>query len=301
MVPEGSEQKYINIYVHLSVLELLKYYMISPDWILSQYLRMTGFASKSIQTSAGRVHYFEKHAKNSKALLVLVHGVGACSGHYYKIADGLVRDGYSVLIPDLIGHGNSDEPEGDSTPENFYKSFVEWMEQVISEDCVLVGNSLGGAVCLKYAAEYSQQVRQLVLISPAGGFVTKEDWDTFKKGLTFESIEDSKRHVPKIFHKPPIYLRCLYRPFLQTMSRPGLKSLIQTTEFEDFQVFELFKKLPSTLVIWGKSEKLFSIKHLDHFKKHLPGHVVFEEPNEVGHCPQLDNPKWIRDRLAQLL
>ena len=47
--------------------------------------------------------------KNNKTI-VLVHGFGASSSHWRKIAPLLAYEGFKVYALDLIGFGNSEQP-----------------------------------------------------------------------------------------------------------------------------------------------------------------------------------------------
>jgi pimeloyl-ACP methyl ester carboxylesterase len=52
---------------------------------------------------------------------------------------------------------------------------------------------------------------------------------------------------------------------------------------------------------WGRSERLLPGSHLAWWKEHLPAHAVFERPEGVGHCPQLDAPARLADRIASFV
>jgi len=274
----------------------------SHDQLLGYYLRLFGFRSRRLRVKSCEMHYFEKRHPQEKGVLVFVHGVGASSGHFARLLNPLWKKGYTILAPDLPSHGQSSDSEEYLDSNHFYELFYEWANAVIPKKFVLIGNSLGGALSLCYACENPERLKHLVLISPAGGFESQDEWDKFKSILKFQSIEDSKRFIPWIYHRAPLYLPLTYRPFLRSMQRKGLRELIEGTEFQSFCLApHVLKQLPSTLFIWGKSEKFFPRKHLDQFRKLLPSHVVYEEPEGVGHCPQLDNPKWVTDRIATLL
>ncbi len=272
----------------------------SPDWVLAQAVRLNGFKSRHIELSTGIVHYFIREPKNAKGTIVLLHGVGASSGHYWQVAGPLFRSGYTVVVPDLPCHGQSPDPSCVVDSQTFFQVFVEWTQKVLPEQFILVGNSLGGAISLRYAVEYPYRLKKVMLISPAGGFTDEQDWKLFKSSLEFKSIEDSKKFVPKIYHRTPFYLPFIYQPFFEAMCRTGLRQLIENTHFQDFQRIVSNKdRLPPILIVWGKSEKLFSEKHLRWFRENLPKQVQFEEPENIGHCPQLDSPKWLWKRILR--
>lgn len=116
-----------------------------------------------------RIHVLDE---GSGPVVVFLHGSGngACgysnfNGNYPE----LVKAGYRVLVPDLIGFGYSDKPTDALYTLDF---FVECVKQTLdaagAERCVVVGNSLGGAVALGLALAHPRTVERLVLMAPGG-------------------------------------------------------------------------------------------------------------------------------------
>ncbi len=263
-------------------------------------LKANGFASRRKSTRFGEVHYYEKRVKNEKGVLVFIHGVGANAGHYGRILGPLHNEGYSVISVDLLGHGKSSDPGRLLTAETLFQGFVDWIRQVQTDRFVLIGNSLGGALSLRFALEFPRSLEKLVMVSPAGGFEDAEEWEEFKKGLQFRSIEDSKLYLHKIYHQDPIFLPLFYSFFFEVMSRDGIQGMIKNCEFKEFERMRhegALNQLPPSLLIWGQSERVFPTQHLNRFRSLLPSHVLFDRPAQIGHCPQVENPEWFWKRI----
>ncbi|MGH8541851.1 MAG: alpha/beta fold hydrolase [Stenotrophobium sp.] len=116
-----------------------------------------------------RIHYLDE---GKGPVVVLLHGSGngACGYSNFKgNYPELVKAGYRVILPDLIGFGYSDKPDNVEYPLSF---FVECVKQTLDAIGVnkytLLGNSLGGAVALGFALEHPQNVERLVLMAPGG-------------------------------------------------------------------------------------------------------------------------------------
>jgi 4,5:9,10-diseco-3-hydroxy-5,9,17-trioxoandrosta-1(10),2-diene-4-oate hydrolase len=111
--------------------------------------------------------------------LVFIHGSGPGANAYSNFSlnyTTIAAAGYRVVLPDLIGFGYSSKPVGiDYTLDLFVRTSVELLDALDIKECVLVGNSLGGAVALKIAMEQPQRVRKLVLMAP-GGIESREDY-----------------------------------------------------------------------------------------------------------------------------
>ena len=109
----------------------------------------------------------------SKRTIVLVHGGGEHSGRYEETARRLNQEGFSVVAPDLRGHGRSPGQRG------HVLRFEEYLEDVaacLARDVpadqrppILLGHSLGGLVCTYYAIAHPEMIRCLVLSSPLWG------------------------------------------------------------------------------------------------------------------------------------
>lgn len=116
-----------------------------------------------------RVHYLDQ---GSGPVLVLLHGSGngACGvSNFRGNIPALVKAGYRVIAPDLIGFGYSDKPSDVEYPLSFFIECVKQALDVIGVDRYsLIGNSLGGAVALGFALAHPTNVERLVLMAPGG-------------------------------------------------------------------------------------------------------------------------------------
>jgi len=109
----------------------------------------------------------------SRETIVLVHGGGEHAGRYEWTAGQLNRERFSVLAPDLRGHGRSPGRRGHVLRFGEYvEDLHAFIQTVVAPDAgapVLLGHSLGGLVCTDYAAAYPDTIRGLILSSPLWG------------------------------------------------------------------------------------------------------------------------------------
>jgi len=101
--------------------------------------------------------------------VVLIHGLGSSRYDWEAIKPKLVDVGFHVFAVDLPGHGDSVKPEQPEfyTLQNIYRSLEDWLAELdISPPFYLVSHSLGGFLSLKYARQYPQNVRAMMLIDP---------------------------------------------------------------------------------------------------------------------------------------
>jgi 4,5:9,10-diseco-3-hydroxy-5,9,17-trioxoandrosta-1(10),2-diene-4-oate hydrolase len=116
-----------------------------------------------------RIHYLDE---GKGPVVVFLHGSGNGASGYSNFKGNypaLIRAGYRVIVPDLIGFGYSDKPADVEYPLSF---FVECVKHTLDEIGVdrytVLGNSLGGAVALGLALEHPKHVERLVLMAPGG-------------------------------------------------------------------------------------------------------------------------------------
>lgn len=292
------------------------------DEFLFAYLLVNGFTRHEAKVQGVTLHWLQKSSQNPKKWVILVHGIASTSSHWTHTAIDLVKRGYSVIALDLPCHGRSADPHDlDSpkrpkacTPDYFFGLFSEWMSEVAPKitgsPYHLVGNSLGGGMCLRFALESPEVLKSLMLISPAGGFESKQQWEDFRENLQFKTSKDLARardYIERIYHRPPIYTFALAKPFMKAMSEGGLQEMVALSNYENAAIISAEKGLRTlempTLIIWGKSEKLFPRTHLENFKKHLKSSasLAFEEPAGIGHVPQLEKPRWLNERIDRFL
>lgn len=125
---------------------------------------------KFVRTPNGLdIHYHE--AGNGQPI-VFIHGSGPGASGYsnFKLNYPLFAEhSYRVIVPDLPGYGLSSKPEdAEYVLAFFVDALKEFLDALHIERCVLLGNSLGGAIAMQYTLDRPQAVRKLILMAPGG-------------------------------------------------------------------------------------------------------------------------------------
>lgn len=100
-------------------------------------------------------------------LLILVHGITSNSATWDKVLPKLAKH-YTVLAPDLLGHGRSDKLRGDYSVGAHANTIRDLMDVLGYKRGTFAGHSLGGGVALQFAYQYPERVDRLVLVAPGG-------------------------------------------------------------------------------------------------------------------------------------
>lgn len=100
-------------------------------------------------------------------VLVLIHGlvIDNLSSWYFSIAPALAEKS-TVLLYDLRGHGRSEQPPAGYTIDEMARDLHGIVREsgLEGRPLVLVGNSTGGLVALRFALDFPALVQSLVLI-----------------------------------------------------------------------------------------------------------------------------------------
>jgi pimeloyl-ACP methyl ester carboxylesterase len=103
--------------------------------------------------------------------LLLVHGIGDNSTTWGPVQSKLAQR-FTVIAPDLLGHGQSDKPRADYSVAAYANGMRDLLSVLDIDHATVVGHSLGGGVAMQFAYQFPQLVERLILVG-AGG-VTKD-------------------------------------------------------------------------------------------------------------------------------
>ena len=100
-------------------------------------------------------------------LLVLIHGITSSSASWEPVLPELAEH-FTVLAPDLLGHGQSDKPAGDYSLGSHACLVRDLMLALGHEHATIVGHSLGGGVAMQVGYQFPELVGRLVLVASGG-------------------------------------------------------------------------------------------------------------------------------------
>ncbi|MEI9917742.1 MAG: alpha/beta hydrolase [Bacteroidota bacterium] len=121
-----------------------------------------------VTLSDGVTHY-QLFGPDTGKQILLIHGGGIAGFEVWnQTIPFLVSKGYRVLTYDLYGRGYSDRPNIEYTPELLARQASELTAELhFTKELSIISMSMGSMVALDYRAEHSDQVKDLVMISPS--------------------------------------------------------------------------------------------------------------------------------------
>ena len=94
--------------------------------------------------------------------IVLLHGIGADHAMWQLQMEEFASNGFYVLTPDLLGHGQSSKVK--------HLELRDWENQILDllqehqrETCILVGVSMGGVIAQSFAVNHPNRVSRLIV------------------------------------------------------------------------------------------------------------------------------------------
>ena len=97
----------------------------------------------------------------------MIHGIAGSSGTWVPVMP-LLAERYTVIAPDLLGHGESAKPRGDYSLGAYASGVRDLLGVLGHERATVVGHSLGGGVAMQFAYQFPQMAERLVLVCSGG-------------------------------------------------------------------------------------------------------------------------------------
>src|SRR5438477_10949054 len=99
--------------------------------------------------------------------VVLVHGLAGSSATWRFVMPALAER-FTVVAPDLLGHGESEKPRGDYSLGAFACGVRDLLLALGHDRATVVGQSLGGGIAMQFAYQFPERCERLVLVSSGG-------------------------------------------------------------------------------------------------------------------------------------
>jgi alpha-beta hydrolase superfamily lysophospholipase len=119
-----------------------------------------------------RLAYRRWEGAESRAVLIVVHGLGEHAGRYDEFARRMASFGIATFAFDLRGHGLSDGRRGHVPRFDVYLQELDrFRSEVVSLTGArtrpfLLGQSMGGLIALRYLQEFGPRIAAAVICSP---------------------------------------------------------------------------------------------------------------------------------------
>jgi pimeloyl-ACP methyl ester carboxylesterase len=249
-------------------------------------------------------------------LIVLIHGITGNSAQWELAIDELA-DEFTILAPDLLGHGQSAKPRGDYSLGAYASGIRDILLALGHERASIVGHSLGGGVAMQFAYQFPERCERLVLVSSGGlgrevhpllRAATLPGAELVLPLLTHARLLAAGEVVGRILGALKLEAGPDLAEFAAGYASLGDSSaraaFLQTARavidaqgqrVSALDRLYLAEAMPS-MVIWGAEDPIIPVEHGRAAHEAMPG-SRFEVFERAGHFPQLADPR----RFARLL
>lgn len=275
------------------------------------------FEAWQVELHGHRVIY---HMAGSGPPVVLIHGMVNSSRHWRDVALALA-DRYTVIAPDLIGHGDSATPRGDYSLGAHASSIRDLLAVLGVDRATIVGHSLGGGVAMQFFYQFPQRTERLVLVSSGGlgrevspllRSATLPGASALLSLAAHPRLLSALRHagdgLSRAGSRQGIYLQAIARA-LRPLEQPGARKAFLHTIRAVIDVhgqrvsatdrLYLLAGMP-TLIVWGERDHTIPLAHGLAANTAAPG-SRFESLPRAAHFPHLEDPEGLAAVLGDFL
>ncbi len=259
------------------------------------------------------------HAGKGPALL-LIHGIGDNSDTWRDLIPQLSRR-YTVVAPDLLGHGRSDKPRADYSVAAYANGMRDLLSVLGIEKATVIGHSLGGGVAMQFAYQYPERCERLVGVSSGG--VSREvhpflraaslpPAHAFLSLLRLPFASDLGRSVFRVLElfdtdvgQDADDMLRIFEALPDSTSRHAFIRTLQAVVDWRGQVITMLDRcylsrgMP-TLLIWGDRDAVIPYEHARLAHAAMPGSIL-ETFHGAGHFPHHSDPRRFLDVLDEFI
>ena len=249
-------------------------------------------------------------------VLLLLHGLGCDHTSWDPVIGSLARR-YTVIAPDLLGHGQSAKPRADYSIGGYANAMRDLLTVLGIETVTVVGHSLGGGVAMQFAYQFPERTERMVLVAPGG---IGPDVTRAVRAVTLPMFQQlvGLATLPGIRHVGAAALRGLSRTgisrvrdldevadifesFRDPASRAAIAHVVRACVDWKGQIITMADRAYLTAampmcVIWGKDDAVIPVSHAEIARSIAPGADI-EVVDNAGHFVHKDHP----ERFVKLL
>jgi pimeloyl-ACP methyl ester carboxylesterase len=267
------------------------------------------------------VRYRLAMSDHADPVMLLIHGIAGSSQTWEEVMPALAGAGYTVIAPDLLGHGESAKPRGDYSLGAYASGLRDLLAVLGHDRATVVGHSLGGGIAMIFAYQFPERTERMVLIDSGG--LGRE----VNIALRAASLPGSELVLPLLFSTPLLRaggaiagalgkLGLQAGPDVEEIAR-GISSFADVESRTAFvhtvravidpqgqrvsarDRLYLADGMP-TLLIWGERDPIIPIEHGRAAAELIAGSRLEIFPG-AGHFPHRDDPLRFTDVLGDFL
>lgn len=264
-------------------------------------LRGVSFSQGWLDAGGARTRYL-RAGEPGRPTLILLHGVG---GHAEAYSRNLKAHAghFDVWAIDMIGHGWTESPDENREIAQYVRHILAFMDAIGVQKASISGESLGGWVASRIAADHPGRIERLVL-NTAGGSqadpvvmerlkglsmraATEPSWDFIKARVEWLMAEKWKANDDLVAARQAIYSQ----PGMVTTMKRNMVLQDMETRLRNLMTPEDYGRIACpTLVLWTSDDPTADVSEGRRIASMIPG-ALFTVMEGCGHWPQFEDPE----------
>jgi len=277
----------------------------------------SGVDRREITIHDHRIHY---RMAGSGPVVLLVHGMAGSATTWRQVMPGLAER-FTVVAPDLLGHGRSDKPPGDYSLGAFACTLRDLLVALGHERATVVGQSLGGGVAMQFSYQYPERTERLVLVGSGG---LGREVSSLLRLLSIPgseavlrlacaapvrgAIESVGGAAARVGLQPAPVVEELWRSYASLGDDAARRAFLLTLRavvdprgqaVSASNRLHLAAEVP-TLIVWGDADPIIPVEHAYEAHASIPGSrlEIFEG---LGHYPHCEAPERFVEVLSDFI
>jgi pimeloyl-ACP methyl ester carboxylesterase len=221
-----------------------------------------------VEVEEGTIHY--TIGGNGPPLL-LIHGFAFAGQLWNQFVDAF-GEHYTLIIPDLPGHGRSSDVEGPWSYAQVARDMFRVLDHLGHQRAAGIGYSAGGNTLIHMATQQPERLSSMVLV--AGGHRIPTDAREAIRNIRFEDMPPNQQHDIRVSHlRGDTQILKIYEL---------LRGLADNFDDFDFTPEHLARVPVRTLLVWGDEDPYYPMNLVMELHASLPNASLWVLPGE-GH------------------
>jgi pimeloyl-ACP methyl ester carboxylesterase len=253
-------------------------------------------------------------------LLLLLHGITSTSEAWRDVMPELAER-YTVIAPDLLGHGRSAKPRGDYSLGAYAAGVRDLLAVLGFERGTVVGHSLGGGIAMQFAYLFPQHVERMALISSGGlgrevhpllraATLPGSEWvlPLMAREWTVNAGDAVRKVTERLGIGVPNDMAEFARGYASLVHEGAREAFLHTMRsvidangqrISALDRLYLADQIP-TLLMWGSVDPVIPVEHGRNAHE-IISHSRYVELEGSGHWPMLDAPELFVSELTDFI
>ena len=253
-------------------------------------------------------------------LVILLHGITSTSDAWRDVMPRLAEH-YTVVAPDMIGHGRSAKPKGDYSLGAYAAGVRDLLAVLGFERGTVVGHSLGGGIAMQFSYLFPEYVDRMALISSGGlgkevhpvlraATLPGSEWvlPLLAREWSVKAGDAVREVASKLGLEAGPDLAEFARGYASLVNQGARDAFLDTMrsvigpEGQKVSALDrlyLADQIPF-LMIWGSADPVIPVEHGRNAHRIVP-HSRYVEIDGSGHWPMIDAPDRVVAELCDFI